>query len=297
MAKSWLTVSPIPKWIKVDDLLGPANWLPVDPVHRAGSVGLADSDTSNQHEHSNGVQYEAQLEQGRCVAIMARLRGVYIDGQKIECVARPSLKRNLMRQALLEESRLRRNISKGFYHSAVRLDEQGKFSLTPENLALMIGKQAQKKSITDLCCGSGGNAIGFARAGCLVTAIEIDLPRLRDAQHNASLYECQIQFIHGDGLIETVKQKADILWVDPPWGDFNKEDCGLKDFPLLLDLQNKLAANYSAVWLKLPASFNTADLSQMAAEAIFGCEEGDRHRVKFLLLKGTVEQFKQIKLS
>ena len=44
------------------------------------------------------------------------------------------------------------------------------------------------RSVVDACCGSGGNALGFARAGSPVTAIELAPERLAEAQHNARVY-------------------------------------------------------------------------------------------------------------
>ena len=40
----------------------------------------------------------------------------------------------------------------------------------------------------DAGCGAGGNAIGFARGGARVTAIEQDVQRLAMARHNAEVY-------------------------------------------------------------------------------------------------------------
>ena len=44
-------------------------------------------------------------------------------------------------------------------------------------------------SVVDACCGSGGNTLGFARAGCSVTAIDLEPERIdAEARHNAQLY-------------------------------------------------------------------------------------------------------------
>src|SRR4029079_8099373 len=135
-------------------------------------------------------------------------------------------------------------------------------------------------------CGAGGNAIGFARAGCKVTAIESDALRLRMARHNAALYgvERRIAFVHGDARELVPSLQADLLFVDPPWGrGYDKTRLSLADLPLLEALIAE-RRHFARLWAKVPPSFDASEIDGARPEAWFGSGEGDAQRVKFVLL-------------
>jgi SAM-dependent methyltransferase len=165
--------------------------------------------------------------------------------------------------------------------------------LTPESLALKIGKWAGGRRVIDAGCGVGGNAIGFARAGCEVLAIELDPARAEMACHNAREYgmDERVQVEQGTAtqrvqeLAAGPRAAQSLLFCDPPWGaDWNREGCTLEDFPLLSQL-HPLRESFWELWAKVPASFDTHSCPGATAHAIFGDGEGDRRRVKFVLLR------------
>jgi hypothetical protein len=257
-----VSVSPLPAWLDAPRLLGKGDWTIAEEVA------------------------EASLDRHDAADLAARLRGLTLDGQQIEFYARPRLPRTAVRAARTDDARRRRDTSTGFRHKGARLDEQGRYSLTPEKLALWLGRKADGRSVLDAGCGAGGNAIGFARAGCTVIAVEEHGQRLQDARHNAGLYEVQqhITFTRGDAAGALRTAKAQIAFVDPPWGDHGRDACGVADFPLLkIALAHRL--RFAEVWAKVPPSFDTSTVPGCEATAVFGHAAGDLHRIKFVWLK------------
>jgi predicted RNA methylase len=229
----------------------------------------------------------ASLSLEEAADLTTQLRGLHLDGQAVVVEVQPPLPRNLVREARLLDARRRRETTPGFLRSGVQLDEEGRYSLTPESLALKLGKQAAGRSVVDLGAGAGGNSIGFARAGCRVVAVEQDAARLVMARHNARCYgvEGQIRFVHGDGIALLPTLKADLLFLDPPWGrEYNKERVRLEELPLL-EAALAFRDNFGAIWAKVPASFDSRDTPEARVEAVFGLAEGDRRRIKFLWLR------------
>jgi predicted RNA methylase len=194
-----------------------------------------------------------------------------------------------VREARLVDARRRRDTTPAFTRAGTQLDEEGRYSLTPEIIALEMAQRVRGQHVVDLGAGAGGNAIGFARAGCAVTAVEQDAKRLALARHNARCYdvESQIRFVHADGVTLLPELNADLLFVDPPWGrDYSKQRVALVDLPLL---QAALGARarFGALWAKVPVSFVTDDTPQARPEAVFGRAPGDAQRIKFLWLTTT----------
>ena len=265
-----LSVTPLPTWLDADRLLGvsaPLTMTEVGPGH---------------------VRVDVRLSASEAADVAARLRGVGIDGRALDIVVDPPLPRALVRAARLRDARLRRTITPGFTVPGGRAEGEGRFSLTPASIAHHIGLVARGRSVVDACCGSGGNAIGFARAGCVVTAIERDRERLAEARHNARLYGVseRMTFVLGDALDEVPKRAADLLFVDPPWGvDYDKHHTDRSHFPLLDALIAQAAPGYGALWAKVPSSFAVSSLAGATATAWFGEAAGDEHRIKFVLLQ------------
>jgi predicted RNA methylase len=143
----------------------------------------------------------------------------------------------------------------------------------------------------------GGNSIAFARSGCDVVAVELDDARLGLARHNAAVYGVRhkIDFRCGDCLALVPRLGShDVLFVDPPWGEaWNRTRTTLSDLPLLEGLLDCVRPTSEAppegtpfkrLLAKVPPSFDPATVPSAKAEAWFGHETGDRHRVKFILL-------------
>ncbi len=274
MADHRVCVAPIPGWLDHERLLGPTG---------TGEPWRIDQRVDGSREARGQLSSEAAADLG------ARLRGLNLDGAALVCDVEPPLRRPVVRRARTEDARRRRNTTPGFLRAKVRFDDEGRWSLTPESLALRLAATAAGAPIVDAGCGLGGNAIAFARVGCSVVAIEADAARLALARHNAGIYQVndRIRFIHGDAvrLVREHARPDAILFVDPPWGtDWNRERFGLGDLPLLASLL-PLASRYAALWAKVPPSFSTAQLPDAEPEAWFGEAEGDRRRIKFVLLR------------
>lgn len=262
-------------------LLGPSD------AESAGGGWCLRPDEDGTHAVEGVLTSEAAAD------LAARLRGLGFDGRALICEITPPLRRSAVRRARTEDARRRRRGTPGFRRSGVRIDDdEGRWSLTPEALALSIAEQAEGRAIVDATCGVGGNAIAFARRGCSVVAIERDRGRLDCARHNARIYGVadRISFVHSDAR-EQVGAHASagaVLFVDPPWGEaWNRTHTSLGSLPLLAELL-PAASGFAALWAKVPPSFATAELlgdGPGDARAVFGEAEGDRRRVKFVLVR------------
>jgi trimethylguanosine synthase len=98
------------------------------------------------------------------------------------------------------------------FDQGVQLDEEGWYSVTPEQIADHVASrlvdlcQGSNIVVLDAFCGCGGNAIAFAKQPNIsVIAVDLDRSKLRKAAHNAALYdippnkllfiECNVLFI------------------------------------------------------------------------------------------------------
>lgn len=259
-------VAPLPAWLEVVRLLGDFPWQ---------QEALADGSRAAT----------ARLPVTEAALLQARLRGLGMEGHPLQVTTRPALHRTEVREGRLQEARARRVGTLGFSRSDARAEGEGRYSLTPEPLALALGKAAGGRSVVDACCGSGGNAIAFARLGSSVVAIDIAPERLAEARGNARVYgvEERIRFIEGDALALLATLSADILFVDPPWGEsYDKLRTDRRALPLLDQLLRLPLSQFGEVWLKVPASFVTGEVAGGRVRAWFGEAPGDRHRIKFL---------------
>lgn len=268
-------VSPLPEWLDVAQLLGEGDW--------------------RLTERGSAVVASAELDSVAAADVDTRLRGVVLAGQRVECDVQPKLGRPLVRQARLNEARRQRDRSVGFGRSGVMLDDEMRLGLTPERLALRLGERAKRvlegcppgqMTVVDACCGAGGNAIGFARAGLRVIAIELDASRLAAALHNAKLYGVadRISFVSGDARELATSYPAALWFLDVPWVD--RDAAG--QLPLLAELIERLGSS-QALWAKVPADFDPALVPSARPSAWFGASAGDERRVKFLLLERSAE--------
>lgn len=264
-------VGPLPPWLRADVLLGPGVW---------------------RYEAGAEIWAVAELSPLAAADLAARVRGIGLGGQALQVDVRPALDRKTVRAARTDEARRHRDTSIGFTRPRTRTDDEGRWSLTPESLALTIGRQAcatigEPARVLDAGCGIGGNTIGFARAGAIVTAVDRDETRLGIARHNAAIYDVadRIQWIHEDVTSLVAKADVDLVFVDPPWGrDFDKRRTTLADLPLLQSLL-QLDRLTPHLWAKVPPSFDPNTAPPAGISAVFGDEAGDNRRVKFLLLK------------
>ncbi|MCO5606625.1 hypothetical protein L7F22_060813 [Adiantum nelumboides] len=115
------------------------------------------------------------------------------------------------------------------FDDGVKCDEQGLFSVTPEEIAKQQASCCGSGGIViDAFTGVGGNAIQFAARQNQVIAIDINPRRIKCAQHNAKVYGVahNIDFIVGDFFGLAPSLKADIVFLSPPWGgpDYKKAE-------------------------------------------------------------------------
>lgn len=217
--------------------------------------------------------------------VQARLRGIGLGGGAVAVAIDPGLARTDVRRARLEDARRRRDTTPGFLRRGVELDDEARISLTPEALAMDLAQRVGPRRVVDACCGAGGNAIAFARAGAMVTAIELDRDRARMAEHNARIYGVPIRVVVGDARTLLPTLEADVVFVDPPWGaDWNRARTDLDDVPLLRELLPALDRFPTAI-AKAPPSFDSSALPGFVPRAVFGEAPGDRQRVKLVLLE------------
>lgn len=273
-------VEPLPDWLDAARLLGPTGeddaagrgWQ-VEPGVLAGT-------------HSA----KATLDGERAADLAARLRNLVLDGQPVACTITPALARAQVRAGRLAEARRHRSTSVGFSRPGTQLDDEGRWSLTPEVLALELGRRAARRRVVDAGCGVGGNTIGFARAECEVVAIERSRERLAMARHNAGRYgvAARVRFVEGDALALAGAhvEPGTIVFVDPPWGrEASERATTLDAMPLLAGMLALARARRAALWAKLPPAFDTRTLPAGEIEAMFGVGQGDAGRIKFVLVR------------
>jgi hypothetical protein len=258
-------VGPLPTWLEpAARLLGPGAWT------------------------FTGDRASAHLDAAAAADLAARLRGLGLAGRAVEVDVRPKLSRDAVREARTIDARRRRHTTPGFTAPGVRLDAEGRFSLTPESLALAIGREAGGRDVLDLTAGCGGNTIGFARAGSRVIAVDRDEDRLQLAEHNARVYGVadRVRFVCGDAIEALAVTNAAIVMLDPPWGEAWDRRCvSIADLPLLERALTAPRSLGSQLWLKLPPSFDTTALPGATTRAWFGDAAGDQFRIKFLIVQ------------
>ncbi|CAB4273035.1 unnamed protein product [Prunus armeniaca] len=106
------------------------------------------------------------------------------------------------------------------YDEGIKMDEQGWYSVTPEEIAITHAKRCENATVIDCFAGVGGNAIQFASMCYHVVAIEIDPLKVDMAINNAKIYgvEDYIDFIVGDFFQLAPSLKGDVVFLSPPWG-------------------------------------------------------------------------------
>jgi len=251
-------ITGVPEWVDHRRLLDPGEWV------------LEDGAWTGERSPADAAD------------LAARLRNLGMGGEPIEVSVQPPLKRALVRAARSTEARRKRHSTPGFLRPNAQVDEDGRRFLTPEKLAVSLGKRAKASLVVDATAGCGGNAIGFARAGASVLAVELDPDRLKLARHNARVYGVQsrIQFICADATQRLATLSGDLLFLDPPWGEPDR--IATHTVPLLTELL-EAGRHFERIWAKVPPSF--VGIEGFSMEAWFGHGQGDKNRVKFVLLR------------
>ncbi|KAF8389274.1 hypothetical protein HHK36_025967 [Tetracentron sinense] len=106
------------------------------------------------------------------------------------------------------------------YDEGIKMDEEGWFSVTPEEIAIRHAERSGGGSVIDCFSGVGGNSIQFARMCYHVVAIDIDPQKAELALNNAKIYgvEDYIDFVIGDFFQLASSLKGDVAFLSPPWG-------------------------------------------------------------------------------
>lgn len=145
---------------------------------------------------------------------------------------------------------------------------------------MAVAERSEGETVLDPMCGAGGNSIAFGRLKKQVQSSDIDAGRLEMAKHNAKLFgvEENISFSNGDALEFLRTRRADVVYLDPPWGgpDYSKKQSfGLADFMIqgALLLESAIKAAKKQVIFKLPKNFNMSELEGYSFESILP----DRH--------------------
>lgn len=153
------------------------------------------------------------------------------------------------------------------------MDEEGLYSLAQQEIMDQITSRIKGVRVLDAFCGVGGSAIGFARAGRQVLTVDINASRLEMAKFNAELFSVaeSIEFRRADILTVLDSEKADTVFLDPPWGGpsySNQKEFLLEHFfpdgKLLLE---KSFAAASEVVIRLPKNFRFEDLASLQKPA------------------------------
>lgn len=152
------------------------------------------------------------------------------------------------------------------FDEGIQTDAEGLYSVMPENAALAQAQLVKGKTILDGFAGIGGSAIGFARAGLIVVAVDTDRERLEMARNNARIYGVQdrIEFIVGDFFDISPTINSDAVNLDPPWGGpsyKSKATFSLHDFTPDGDvLLRSVLGRFPCVLFRVPRNFDMAEV-------------------------------------
>lgn len=233
-----------------------------------------------------------QLSANRAADLRVRLQGVVLLGAPLQVEVRPPLGRAQIRAAQTRKAKALRATTPGFEKQGTKMDEQGRYSLTPEALAMAMAQKNPCPQVLDLGCGLGGNAIAFARCGARVTAVELDPQRAQLARHNARVYGVsdRVEVRCGDALDAIPSRFEGLVFCDPPWGrDWKQHPSELQRYPLAMALWQQ-RARFTQLWLKLPPAFDPKSLpdpqgTQIRIQLYFGESSGDAQSPKFMVLR------------
>jgi trimethylguanosine synthase len=235
-------------------------------------------------DSSAWIPEDGQVSDHHARWLTRNLDGVWVGGHSLQVTCTPPLRPG--RGAPRRENReVRQERLFSRWQEGIRHDEEGLYSLTPEDLAMAM-VEGLSGTCMDGTCGIGGLTIALARQPQVGTVLAIDnhRGRLEMARHNSSLYEGhrKIRFLQGRVEEALEKVSPDWLVLDPPWGgpDYDPRRMGIED--LGLDLRQVLALAPERVLLKLPRSF---DVSQLPGEWSTRAAIDDRGILKFLVCR------------
>jgi len=169
----------------------------------------------------------------------------------------------------------------------MKLDAEALYSLVIQESAVATALKTPGNHIIDPFCGAGGTAIGYARAGKTVTAIELDPVRLEMAKYNAALFGVadKIEFIQGDALEIWPRVSADVVFLSPPWGgpSYSKMELFTLDHFVpsghkLLTLADRLKMN---VVMQLPRNFDFNEFKKFSWDVAISEDRVEGHLLSY----------------
>lgn len=240
------------------ELVGAVATEPVEVRVRGWPAGLSRS----QRGALMGLSWADSLllSPGQAAALVRALHGRVIGGARLQVQVDLPPGRRLPAPPRTSRDQGRRS---GRTAWLPHLDETGRYSLTPRELAEQQVADLPTPVVVDAFCGCGGNAIAFALAGRRVIAIERDAGRLELARANARALGATVDLRLGDAadrLEELGDQAAAAgLFLDPPWGGpgASRDPVGWAE---LVPLELESLAAFDRVALKAPASFDVGSL-------------------------------------
>ncbi|KAG7598767.1 RNA cap guanine-N2 methyltransferase [Arabidopsis suecica] len=151
------------------------------------------------------------------------------------------------------------------------MDEEGWYSVTPEEIAIKQAQRCRGKVVIDCFSGVGGNTIQFAKVCSSVVAIDIDPMKTAFAMNNAKVYGVanRIDFVTGDFMQLAPCLKGDVLFLSPPWGGptYSKVESYKLDMLLPRDgyslFQTALSITPNIIMF-LPKNVDLAQLEELA---------------------------------
>ncbi len=156
------------------------------------------------------------------------------------------------------------------FDDGIQMDQESLYSVKPEEAALQIAERTKGKTVLDAFCGVGGSAIGFARAGKEVLAIDINPSRIEMARHNAGIYGVSknISFSVTSAHAAISQWECDSVYLDPPWGgpDYYKKDHFLLSSfdPDPTTIIQLAMAQKKEIVLTVPTNFSFSELASLA---------------------------------
>lgn len=181
--------------------------------------------------------------------LVAALDGLLLAGSRLE------LRPELPPGARLPRVHLDRSRRDGGRAWLPYLDDEGRFSLSPQAMAEEQAALFAGPVVVDAFCGCGGNSIALARRGLRVLAIELDPSRLALARRNADAFGVDLDLRQGDAraILPTLPAGSG-LFLDPPWGGPGAQDRAC-DWESLVGLPAEVLARFHPIVLKAPRSF------------------------------------------
>lgn len=147
------------------------------------------------------------------------------------------------------------------FDSGIQVDAESLYSITPEKLAHFHAQKVKDLVILDGFGGVGGNSIAFAKYCKKVYHVEVNVKRLDMAKNNAKIYDIydKIEFINADFFDALHNIKADVVYLDPPWGGpgySNLTEFLLSDFyPDGREILNHSLKYYHKIMMRVPKNF------------------------------------------